>query len=36
MKGPIEKAERYYRLALEKEPGNPRALEALKKLKKKL
>jgi len=33
MKAGNEKAERYYRMALEKEPGNQRAIEALKKLK---
>lgn len=32
MKAPPEKAEKYYKLALEKEPGNQRALDALKKL----
>lgn len=33
MKAPPDKAERYYRMALEKEPGNQRALDALKKIK---
>ena len=33
MKIAPEKAERYYKVALEKDPGNPRAIEALKKLK---
>jgi tetratricopeptide (TPR) repeat protein len=33
MKAPPEKAEKYYRLALDREPGNQRAIEAIKKLK---
>ena len=33
LKSSPEKAERYYRLALEKDPGNTRAIEALKKIK---
>lgn len=33
MKAPADKIERYYRMALEKDPGNARAVESLKKLK---
>ncbi len=33
MKAPVDKIEKYYRMAIEREPGNARALEALKKIK---